>query len=45
MTTGDWRSYFTQEQSARLDALYQTELGGSGLLFDYGACLIMCDVL
>jgi hypothetical protein len=33
---GDWRSYFSEEQSRRLDALYDEELRGTGLFFNYG---------
>ena len=33
---GDWRNYFTEEQSDRLDALYAEKMAGSGLLFEYG---------
>ncbi len=35
--TGDWQSYFSEEQSRRLDELYEKELGGSGLVFKYFA--------
>jgi len=33
---GDWRNYFTDEQSDRLDALYAEKMAGSGLVFEYG---------
>jgi len=33
---GDWKNYFTDEQSNRLDALYAERMAGSGLVFDYG---------
>jgi len=32
---GDWRNYFTDEQSDRLDALYTEKMAGSGLVFEY----------
>lgn len=33
---GDWRNYFTKEQSARLDAVLAKKLPGTGLEFEYG---------
>ena len=33
---GDWKNHFTEEQSAKLDALYAKKLQGTGLTFDYG---------
>lgn len=34
---GDWRNYFTAEQNALYDELYQTHLAALGLTFDFGA--------
>ena len=33
---GDWRNFFTDDQSAKLDALLRDKLSGTGLIFDYG---------
>ena len=33
---GDWRNYFTAEQSARMDEECAKRFSGSGLKFDYG---------
>lgn len=33
---GDWRSYFSDEQQARLDALATEVLAGTDVVFDYG---------
>ena len=33
---GDWRNFFTDEQSAKLDAMLREKLSGTGLVFDYG---------
>ena len=33
---GDWRNYFSDEQSARMDAILDEKLAGTGLVFDYG---------
>ena len=33
---GDWRNYFTDEQSAKLDALIHEKLNGTDLVFDFG---------
>ena len=33
---GDWRNYFTDEQSVKLDALICEKLEGTDLVFDYG---------
>ena len=33
---GDWRNYFTDEQSAKLDVLIREKLEGTDLVFDYG---------
>ena len=33
---GDWRNYFTAEQSARMDEECVKRFSGSGLEFDYG---------
>ena len=32
----DWRNYFTDEQTAKLDALIREKLNGTDLAFDYG---------
>ena len=32
---GDWKNYFTPEQIARLDAVYEEKMKGSGLDFEY----------
>ena len=32
---GDWATHFTEEQSARLEEVYEKELGSLGLHFDY----------
>ena len=32
---GDWKNYFTPEQSARIDALYKEKLLSAGLEFDF----------
>ena len=32
---GDWKNYFTEEQSAHVDKLYKERLSGSGLQFDF----------
>ena len=32
---GDWKSLFSEEQSARLDAEYKKRLAGTGLHFDF----------
>lgn len=36
---GDWRNYFTEEQSARMDEECAKRFSGSGLEFDYGSQL------
>lgn len=33
---GGWKSHFTPEQSARLDALYEEKMKGTGLKFEFG---------
>ena len=33
---GDWRSLFSEEQSARMDVIYDKKLAGTGLEFDFG---------
>ena len=33
---GDWRNFFTDEQSTKLDALIREKLNGTDLVFDYG---------
>ena len=33
---GDWRNFFIDDQSAKLDALLCEKLSGTGLIFDYG---------
>ena len=33
---GDWRNYFTDEQSAKLDAPLCEKLNGTDLVFDFG---------
>ena len=33
---GDWKNTFTEEQSARIDAIVADKLGDSGIVFDYG---------
>ena len=33
---GDWKNYFTPEQSADMDKICHERLGGSGLEFDFG---------
>ena len=33
---GDWRNYFTPEQSAEMDKICRERLNGSGLEFDFG---------
>ena len=33
---GDWRNVFTEEQSAKMDAVITDKLRASGLVFDYG---------
>ena len=33
---GDWRNFFTEEQSDRLDALCAEKMAGSGLVFEFG---------
>ena len=33
---GDWRNYFTDEQSAKLDTLIGEKLNGTDLVFDFG---------
>ena len=33
---GDWKNYFSDEQSARLDALVNEKVAGTDLVFDYG---------
>ena len=38
-TVGDWRNYFTVEQSAKLDAVYTQKMKDSGLDFDFGKLL------
>ena len=32
---GDWKNYFTAEQSARLDAVVEEKMNGAGIDFDY----------
>lgn len=32
---GDWKSYFSQEDSAKFDSLYAQKMEGSGLVFDF----------
>ena len=32
---GDWKNYFTPEQEARLDAVYEKRMKGTGLDFDF----------
>ena len=32
---GDWRNYFTREQSRRFDELYQQKMAGSGLELEF----------
>lgn len=32
---GDWQCHFSEDQSHRMDLLYEQELGASGLIFDY----------
>ena len=32
---GDWRNYFTEEQSRRFDELYEKKLAGSGLELEF----------
>lgn len=32
---GDWKNYFTPDQAARMDALYEQHLKGTGLEFDF----------
>ena len=32
---GDWRNYFSKEQSARMDAEYNKRLAGTGLNFQF----------
>ena len=34
---GDWRNYFTPEQSAEMDKICRERLNGSGLEFDFGS--------
>ena len=34
---GDWKNYFTQEQSVEFDALYAKKMKGTGLEFDFEA--------
>ena len=36
---GDWKNYFTPEQSAEMDKIYHERLGGSGLEFNFGDTL------
>ena len=33
---GDWKNVFSEEQSARIDAIVADKLGGTGIVFDYG---------
>ena len=33
---GDWKNYFTPEQSEEMDKIYQERLVGTGLVFDFG---------
>ena len=33
---GDWRNYFTDELSAKMDTLIAEKLGNTGIVFDYG---------
>ena len=33
---GDWRNFFTDDQSAKLDELLREKLSGTDLVFDYG---------
>ena len=33
---GNWRNLFSEEQSARMDAMYHKKLVGNGLEFDFG---------
>ena len=33
---GDWRNYFTDELSARMDTLIAEKVGSTGIVFDYG---------
>ena len=33
---GDWKNYFTPEQSAEMDKVCPEKLNGSGLEFDFG---------
>ena len=33
---GDWRNFFSKEQSDRFDALYAEKIAGSGLVFEFG---------
>ncbi|KAL3862326.1 hypothetical protein ACJMK2_008303 [Sinanodonta woodiana] len=33
---GDWRSWFSEEQSKQLDAVYKAEMSDSRLVFNYG---------
>ena len=33
---GDWKNYFTPEQSAEMDKICQERLEGTGLVFDFG---------
>ena len=32
---GDWRNHFSEEQSARLDTVYEKRMAGTGLSFDF----------
>ena len=33
---GDWKNYFTPEQSAEMDKICRERLNGNGLEFDFG---------
>ena len=33
---GDWKNYFSDEQSARMDALVNERIADTDLVFDYG---------
>ena len=33
---GDWKNYFSDEESSRLDAYVKDKTKGSGLTFDFG---------
>ena len=32
---GDWRNHFSEEQSARFDAVYEKRMAGTGLSFEF----------